>query len=450
MFRSSREIYINLGEEEQSKFLDQMTAANGQDFTDAFIKFVQTGDYAQFSEEVDGPVNMEQATNTVELPVGQVVEGGTTMAEGYDRNPAQIQTSAAMNGTNVSFDSYNAAPIQVAVERMGEEYRAMVPEKREALMDKVEASKGEEFSESLKMALSNRNFCQAVGRETQVFFDQLRRDFSISKNKRQFISNVSDFSEHIGSDLVDYATGRKVRSFSVLEAAGYVAMTARRDFSENGVLGEALQELADGDISPTAAETMAENLEATAAPSVVDGIVDAAGRDQNDEEYLSAEDPVETSAVLREKEQGNDALIAVVEKYKNLETPEAKAAMKEKMEEVLGSDLAEYVVSRAEGAEFSEDTSEDDVDAAEAKAEAPLAEAPIPDYDNLANELVGEDLYVESPAAQITAATAPVAEATLPEASPVIEGGTTLPEGYQRIPTAETIEAEYAAQGLMG
>ena len=164
--------------------------------------------------------------------------------------------------------------------------------------------------------------------------------------------------------------------------------------------------------------------------------------------------PVDDQTVVREKEQNNAMLDAVIEKYKALQTEEAKAQMVAEMQQLLAPELVEYIIARAEGEDFSEGTTgEGEVEPKAVAdginpAESPAAEAESGDvdrYEVLSKELLGE--YEENPIGKVVAAEAPQAVATLPEGAPVAatEGGTTMAEDYEREPVID----KYEEMGLL-
>ena len=82
----------------------------------------------------------------------------------------------------------------------------------------------------------------------------------------------------------------------------------------------------------------------------------------------------------------------------------------------------------------------------EAGKEVPeLHMADVNKYEELSQKLLGSDAYTVSPAAaEMAAVSSPSLGGTLPE-GPVVMGGTTMGEQYQR----DSIEEEYKAMGLI-
>ena len=443
IFAQAREQFLALPPEAKAQYLNTMIENKGQDWVDCFVKYVEEGNFSEFE------------TNIAKLDVGQVEEGGTTLAENFERTKEDVVESMA--------DQDQSCPIAELVEKMGEEFTALPEQKQEVMLQQLENAKGQEFAEAVAIALGNRDFCQYVARETQSFFDTLAHEFSESNNKKAILKNVSmNFSEGVSDSLLDYVSGRMPRNFSVLETVGLISAVARRNFSENGELADALQELSDGALTPPEAETMATNVQAT-APEAVEPLKEGAAVDNAVEGEAPAphEDfddggdatgtevsSIQPADAVREKEQNNYLIDALVEKLKALQTQEAKDALIADMRVTLPEETVNYVIARAQGEDFSEEVPNQ---AEQAISEQPTEEeiqAATPDnnkYEQMASQLLGPDAYSSSPVASVTTAGAPIATATLPEGLPVSEGGTTLAEDYQR----DNIIDNYQRLGLI-
>lgn len=444
LFAQAREQYMALPIEAQAQYLNTLIQTKGQDWVDCFTKYLEEGNFSEFE------------TNIAKLDCGPVTEGGTTLAENYDRTKGDVIESMA--------DEDQSCPIAELVETMGEEFRALPEEKKEGMLDKLEDAEGKEFSEAIAIAFSNRDFCQYVAKETQSFYDTLAHEFSESSNKKQILSNVSmNFSEGVSDSILDYVSGKMPKNFSVLQTAGLISAVVRRNFSENGELADALQELSDGALTPPEAEQMATNVEAT-APEAVEPLKEGAATDDavenavaTKEDFDDGETGTEVESIqpeesiadaTREKEQNNLLIDALVEKLKGLQTEDAKAALIADMKNVLPEETVDYVVARANGEDFSEEVPNQ---AEQAISEQPTEEevqAAMPDqnkYEAMADQLLGPDAYTTSPVASVTTSGAPIATATLPEGLPVSEGGTTLAEDYQR----DNIIENYQKLGLI-
>jgi hypothetical protein len=412
---------------------------------------METGNFPKFAE----------AVKTIpELTPGVVMEGGTTLAEGYERTPEQVAASLAVEH----------APVYEVVKAMADEYQMATPKAQDDMIKRMGDARGEEFSEAVRFVFENKDFCEYVARETQTMYDTLAKNFSESKSKKNTLSKLANFSETISNGLLDYMTTGRVGNGAVLESIALVSDVARRNFSETGDLADAIEALGEGEVSPEGAETVAENLvlhkddNADKLEEHVEAAADNMKADEAKSDMSEADNAGGevldsaggADAVLREKEQNNAMLDAVVEKYKALQTPEAKAAMVEAMNQVLDPNLVDYIVKRAEGEDFSEDDTEKVVekeeveikDAPKADAEKPMSseEGDLDRYETLSHELLGE--YVGNPqSAQLVASTAPVAVATLPEGAPTsaTEAGVTMAEGYER----NELMDQYEQMGLL-
>ena len=534
LLESSRTEFLNMSVKERSSYIDELTKARGEDFSQKFLKYVCG--QVDFSELED---------NVAALEVGPVEEGGTTLAEGYERDPQDVV--ASMKDCDCI-----PTPISDAIERMADEYEVLPEEKKEAVIDAFEKKGGADFAEKVRAILSSRNFAEFIGKETQNFYDTLAHEFSETNKKGAFIQQLGNFSENVSSSVVDYAVeGTRPGSFSILQSAVYVADFAVKDFSENGELADALQELSDGALTPPEAQNMADNVEAATSEPVQDELVKAAevdnaaeavASDMSEEEKkqniwkanaalldaiedkmiqlpngkreselakldnlrkqfgiarvahaggmvgtltpvaplgvatwvgsnfyrkgmvdpqigrlakeygfseVGDDEAKEERDVVREKEQNNPMLDALVEKYKGLTTDAAREAMKADMEALLPKETVDYIVDRAMGEDFSEDEEGNgEVDASKAPVtEENPAALPTPDidrYEELSKTLLGPDAYSVNPAVVEMAAQAPSVGSTLPEGA-VVQGGTTMAEKYQR----DSLEDRYQSMGLI-
>ena len=436
MFLAARDEYANLSTEDQSAYLNQLTEKYGQDWVDAFKAFMETGDFPKF----------ENAVKTIaELTPGVVQEGGTTLTENYERTPEQVSASLQVEH----------APIYEAVKGMADQYALATPDTQEEMIEQMKDSKGEEFSETVKLIFADRDFCEYVARETQSFYDTLAKNFSEDNKKSDVITRLGDFSQSVSNGLLDYISHGRPGNGAILESMALIGATALRNFSETSDLADAIQTLGEGEVSKDAADTVAENivkhkdndsdnLEEKVATAAQNKETDE-GADPSDEGTPASTEsaPEEDPDVIREREQNNQLLDAVIEKYKGLQTQEAKNAMIEGMKQVLDPSLVEYILRRANGEDFSEDEpkepkAEGETDEA---AVSPTPEAPqtsevegdVDRYEDLSKKLLGE--YVGNPdAAQAVVANAPPAVATLPEGAPaaVAENGVTMGENYER------------------
>ena len=438
LLESARTEFLNMSVKERSSYIDELTKARGEDFSQKFLKYVCG--QVDFSELED---------NVAALEVGPVEEGGTTLAEGYERDPQDVV--ASMKDCDCI-----PTPISDAIERMADEYEVLPEEKKEAVIDAFEKKGGADFAEKVRAILSSRNFAEFIGKETQNFYDTLAHEFSETNKKGAFIQQLGNFSENVSSSVVDYAVeGTRPGSFSILQSAVYVADFAVKDFSENGELADALQELSDGALTPPEAQNMADNVEAATSEPVQDELVKAAEVDNAAEAVASDmsdgedEAKAEERDVVREKEQNNPMLDALVEKYKGLTSDAARDAMKADMEALLPKETVDYIVDRAMGEDFSEDEEGNgEVDASKAPVtEENPAALPTPDidrYEELSKTLLGPDAYSVNPAVVEMAAQAPSVGSTLPEGA-VVQGGTTMAEKYQR----DSLEDRYQSMGLI-
>ena len=414
--------------ETQAQYLNTLIEKKGQDWVDCFVKYLENGDFSEFEE------------NIAKLDTGRVTEGGTTLAENYDRSKEDVNESIA--------DVDQSCPIAELVETMGDEYLALPDKKKEETIQALADAKGPDFAEAVAIAFSNRDFCEYIARETQSFFDTLAQNFSQSRNSKQILTNISaNFSENVASSVVDYTLGRRPRNFSVLEAVALISSVARREFSENGELADALQELSDGALTPPEAENMADNIEA-AAPEAAQPLEEAAKVDdtaekiaENFDEGTEVED---TDSTVRAKEQNNAALDAIVETLKGLQTEGARQAMIDDLRKLLAEETVDYIIRRVKGEDFSE---EGEQTVAEQPTEEEIAAATpeLNKYEAMSAQLLGPDAYETSPVANVTVSTAPMATATLPEGAPVSEGGTTIAEDYER----NSLVDQYQKLGLV-
>lgn len=411
----AREEYMALPPEERNKFLAQLSEAKGQDWVDAFTSYMETGDLQRFEDAVGA---------TAEFPSGVIAEPGISRETGYERTPDEISQSLAID----------RAPAYEVVNTMAQQYIAASDDTKGQMLLALENSKGEEFSEMAHALFTSPDFCEYIARETQNFFDTLAVDFSESNRKGETLAGVADFSETISNGLLDYVSTGRPSNSSILEASVLLAGTALRNFSENGELADALQELSDGALTPGEAAHMAENIEGAVSPEAEEELKDAAASDDIAEGIGvkdMSEDIEDDVAISREKEQNNAMLDAVVEKYKALQTPEAKAQMVEAMKGLFDESLIDYILRRAEGEDFSEDEDETEPVLME-EAEA-IQKGDVDNYEELAAELLGA--YTSNPTvAKVIASESPVAVTTLPEGAPVAatEGGVSMAEDYQR------------------
>lgn len=446
VFMDAREEYAALSPEDRANYLNMLIEQYGQEWVDAFTSFMETGNFPKFAEAVK---------SIPEFTPGVLNEGGTTLAEGYERTPEQVAASLAVEH----------APIYETVKAMADEYQMATPPKQEEMIKRMGDVRGEEFSEAVRFVFENRDFCEYVARETQSLFDTLAKNFSEAKDKRAILNKISDFSEGVSGGVLDYVTSGRANNGSVLESLALVSSIARRNFSEEGDLADAIETLGEGEVSEEAAETVAENIvahkdndsdnvEEKVEAAAENMVADEAAKSEEGVKSDMSEDGEASEVEVREKEQNNEMLDAVVEKYKALQTEEAKAAMVEAMKEYLDENLVKYIIERAEGEDFSEDSEKVD-EVKEDKEEAPVSavEAPMESeegdldrYETLSHELLGE--YAGNPeASALVASTAPQAVATLPEGAPVAstEAGVTMSEGYER----DELMDKYEGMGLL-
>lgn len=452
-FEKAREAYLVMNPEEQSQYLHLLEEKYGPDFLESFKDFIADGNFSEHFEEPQEEETMSGLPST--LPPGPVMEGGTTRMEGYGRDEEDVTESMD--------DGEETCPIANVVEEMGQEFSALPESKQRAVINKLAGAKGREFAEAIALTFSNRDFCEYVARNVQSFFDTLAVNFSESNDKKTILRNVSgNFSEGVSNDIMNYALGKMPRNFSILEATGLIASVARRDFSENGELADALQELSDGALTPPEAENMADNIEEHADPETVADLQTAAMVDDAEEgveavtgvpkeDFDDGEVPVGQDVssiapedVVREKEQLNPVLDALVEKLRNLQTDAAKQEMIATLQQMLPEETVNYIVNRANGEDFSEDEpGTEEVPITEEIIDAATPE--VNKYEQMASELLGPDAYSTKAVASVTATTAPESLAVLPEGAPVVAGGTTMAEDYQR----DNIVEDYKKLGLI-
>ena len=500
-FEQARVEYGQLSPEDKAAFITSLEPNYQTDWITAFKAFLEDGDYARF----------ESQTGIAALPVGQVHEPGMTREEGYQRDASDIAESSG--------DDYT--PIKDLVKDMGDQYLIATPEVQEQYIKKITAAKGASFAENVAMCFSNRDFCEYIAQETQNYYDALAKNFAEAKSKSQFIAKLGEFSEQkdLGGAVMEYITTGIPKEFSVLESVGMLTELARRSFSETGTLASAIEDLGEGEVTSDAAETVAENLSDKIDDDIVDAVIAAVAKTEADndksdgqfsvspnfvEKVLSAvknnaaeigigaggvgaglltgviiqalrnqsqkkkaskvanmsEDDKEES-VVREANQGNELMDALVEKFKALQTDEARTAMKEQLTSLLGEDVASYIIKRASGQDF-EEVNPDDVAKDSVEGEKPISETTsknpqdvklggdIDKFEELSKNLMGEDVYAipeAGPIRQAVVSAAPAAVAALPEGAPVAVAntGTTMEEGYQR----DCALDDYANAGLL-
>ena len=621
-FEQARVEYGQLSPEDKAAFITSLEPNYQTDWITAFKAFLEDGDYARF----------ESQTGIAALPVGQVHEPGMTREEGYQRDASDIAESSG--------DDYT--PIKDLVKDMGDQYLIATPEVQEQYIKKITAAKGASFAENVAMCFSNRDFCEYIAQETQNYYDALAKNFAEAKSKSQFITKLGEFSEQedLGGAVMEYITTGCPREFSVLESVGMLTELARRSFSETGTLASAIEDLGEGEVTSDAAETVAENLIDKIDDDIVDAVIAAGAKTEDDssksdgqfsvdpgagfypspngpvspnfvEKMLSAvksgihntaefakdnaaeigigaggvgagilttaiiqalrkqnkdkktksfavattvadtgagigpdtenaiaeavksvwnnskefvtetagkvgkyatetaekagdfiganklaigvgaggigaglltgaiiqalrnqnqkkaskvanmsEDDKEES-VVREANQGNELMDALVEKFKALQTDEARNAMKEQLTSLLGEDVASYIIKRASGQDF-EEVNPDDAAKDSVEGETPISETnpknpqdvklggDIDKFEELSKNLMGEDVYAvpeAGPIRQAVVSAAPAAVAALPEGAPVAVAntGTTMEEGYQR----DCALDDYANAGLL-
>ena len=429
-YEDAKREFLDMSINDRAKCYDDLVKSCGQDFSDAFVNFCAGA--IDFSE---------LESNIAEFEEGKVEEGGTTREEGYDRTIEDVAESMD-------------CPIADTLEAMAAEYNALTEPKKEEVIGAIAQAKGEEFSQKVRAIFEDLDFSQYLAKETQVFYNVLGKEFSQSENKMNFLKGIGDFSESVAT----YATGVKPSNFSIIESAVYLYDVAMKNFSENGELADALQELADGALTPPEAANMAANIEAAASPEAQSEIVEAAKEDDKVEEIVKnsdmseddeEEDEDKERTVVREREQNNEMFDALVERYKGLQTDSARAEFEKDLASYFPEETVKYILDRAKGADFSEEEDEKpvaDAQKSEAGSENPeIHVADINKYEELSQKLLGSDAYTVSPAAAaVTAQTSPSLGGTLPE-GPVVMGGTTMGEQYQR----DSIEEEYKAMGLI-
>lgn len=429
-YEDAKREFLDMSINDRAKCYDDLVKSCGQDFSDAFVNFCAGA--IDFSE---------LESNIAEFEEGKVEEGGTTREEGYDRTMEDVAESMD-------------CPIADTLEAMAAEYNALTEPKKEEVIGAIAQAKGEEFSQKVRAIFEDLDFSQYLAKETQVFYNVLGKEFSQSENKMNFLKGIGDFSESVAT----YATGVKPSNFSIIESAVYLYDVAMKNFSENGELADALQELADGALTPPEAANMAANIEAAASPEAQSEIVEAAKEDDKVEEIAKnsdmseddeEEDEEKERTVVREREQNNEMFDALIERYKGLQTDSARAEFEKDLASYFPEETVKYILDRAKGADFSEEEDEKPVaDAQKSEAGADNPEIHVADvnkYEELSQKLLGSDAYTVSPAAAaVTAQTSPSLGGTLPE-GPVVMGGTTMGEQYQR----DSIEDEYKAMGLI-
>ena len=428
-YEDAKREFLDMSINDRAKCYDDLVKSCGQDFSDAFVNFCAGA--IDFSE---------LESNIAEFEEGKVEEGGTTREEGYDRTIEDVAESMD-------------CPIADTLEAMATEYNALTEPKKEEVIGVIAQAKGEEFSQKVRAIFEDLDFSQYLAKETQVFYNVLGKEFSQSENKMNFLKGIGDFSESVAT----YATGVKPSNFSIIESAVYLYDVAMKNFSENGELADALQELADGALTPPEAANMAANIEAAASPEAQSEIVEAAKEDDKVEEIAKNSDMSEDDedeeekerTVVREREQNNEMFDALIERYKGLQTDSAREEFEKDLTSYFPEETVKYILDRAKGADFSEEEDEKpvaDAQKSEAGSENPeIHVADVNKYEELSQKLLGSDAYTVSPAAAaVTAQTSPSLGGTLPE-GPVVMGGTTMGEQYQR----DSIEDEYKAMGLI-
>ena len=429
-YEDAKREFLDMSINDRAKCYDDLVKSCGQDFSDAFVNFCAGA--IDFSE---------LESNIAEFEEGKVEEGGTTREEGFNRTIEDVAESMD-------------CPIADTLEAMAVEYNALTEPKKEEVIGAIAQAKGEEFSEKVRAIFEDLDFSQYLAKETQVFYNVLGKEFSQSENKMEFLNEIGDFSESVAT----YATGVIPSNFSIIESAVYLYDVAMKNFSENGELADALQELADGALTPPEAANMAANIEAAASPEAQSEIVEAAKEDDKVEEIVKTsdmseddeeEDEEKERTVVREREQNNEMFDALIERYKGLQTDSARAEFEKDLASYFPEETVKYILDRAKGADFSEEEDEKpvaDAQKSEASSENPeIHVADINKYEELSQKLLGSDAYTVSPAAAaVTAQTSPSLGGTLPE-GPVVMGGTTMGEQYQR----DSIEDEYKAMGLI-
>lgn len=429
-YEDAKREFLDMSINDRAKCYDDLVKSCGQDFSDAFVNFCAGA--IDFSE---------LESNIAEFEEGKVEEGGTTREEGFNRTIEDVAESMD-------------CPIADTLEAMAAEYNALTEPKKEEVIGAIAQAKGEEFSQKVRAIFEDLDFSQYLAKETQVFYNVLGKEFSQSENKMEFLNEIGDFSESVAT----FATGVMPSNFSIIESAVYLYDVAMKNFSENGELADALQELADGALTPPEAANMAANIEAAASPEAQSEIVEAAKEDDKVEEMVKnsdmseddeEEDEDKERTVVREREQNNEMFDALVERYKGLQTDSARAEFEKDLASYFPEETVKYILDRAKGADFSEEEDEKpvaDAQKSEASSENPeIHVADVNKYEELSQKLLGSDAYTVSPAAAaVTAQNSPSLGGTLPE-GPVVMGGTTMGEQYQR----DSIEDEYKAMGLI-
>lgn len=442
-FEQARVEYGQLSPEDKAAFITSLEPNYQTDWITAFKAFLEDGDYARF----------ESQTGIAALPVGQVHEPGMTREEGYQRDASDIAESSGEDYT----------PIKDLVKDMGDQYLIATPEVQEQYIKKITAAKGASFAENVAMCFSNRDFCEYIAQETQNYYDALAKNFAEAKSKSQFITKLGEFSEQkdLGGAVMEYITTGIPKEFSVLESVGMLTELARRSFSETGTLASAIEDLGEGEVTSDASETVAENLIDKIDDDIVDAVIAAGAKTEKASKVANMSEDDKEESVVREANQGNELMDALVEKFKALQTDEARTAMKEQLTSLLGEDVASYIIKRASGQDF-EEVNPDDAAKDSVEGETPISETnpknpqdvklggDIDKFEELSKNLMGEDVYAvpeAAPIRQAVVSAAPAAVAALPEGAPVAVAntGTTMEEGYQR----DCALDDYANAGLL-
>lgn len=426
-YNSMASNYNNLPVDKQVEFTQSLSAQYGANMANAIVKTFTPNmdaynDYLKLAQTIfpEGQKVVGMDTNydsqpQMEMPMGAPANFDESVdpamlaqmqaqQEGMD-DPSMM---APPNPTAVETPTVEDTAIMDAVNDTILELQAMGPQAAAMTISNLQSKVGEDksFSEGLTIIYNEKDtdFSQNLAKLVSKYYKNL------NLMRR---SGVSDFSEVQSADLYEYNCFKRPSDFSLLRTTSKIACQLR-DFSDelegqapsmianvtNAIdqgqveaLAYKLEDLYDRlpsegarDYMMTKLMSLLQSPDPNASIDMAELVPESLGgageelppetvEGEGEEGEAPAENPDPTQAEIDAQLSNSDQVNALIEKYKSLNNDAEKAAMRAAMEAHpgIGPRVAEYVVRKAEGQEFSE---EGDVPAPEAS----LGEIADPSY----------------------------------------------------------------------
>ena len=404
--------YNNLTPDKQGQFVQDLGSEYGAETANAIVKTFTPNmdaynDYLRITESlfpenqpltdnVAGPVsvatnyNIDSINNEGGSPAPQMAQPanfneGACPVCGSNPCVCQAQQPQAApayvdNGTSIE-DSM----IIQSVDNMIRELQAMPPEAASQVIAQFQAKVDEDqsFSEGLTL-IYNEKGSKDFSRDLSNLVARYYRNLNSMRR-----DGYSDFSETQAYDLYEYNCMRVPSDFSLLRTTAKIACQIK-DFSDDldtqaprmmsnvmsaidqgqaQNLAHNLDELYDALPSEEAKQYMMtklmsliQNPDPNASMDMAELVPENLGGTgeplpEGEGAEPQAENPDPTEAEIDAQLSNSDQVKALIEKYKSLNNDAERAAMKAAMENHpgIGPQVAEYVVKKAEGQEFSEE-----------------------------------------------------------------------------------------------